>query len=523
MKTKIILLSLALLAVSCSSDIFSVNGVHGNASGGIGHEMIELGKQLEDPYTVENMTKALAALYPTKADVAKVDATDLYVRFLPKDEDEYKVLESLGLTLLDHPMDYEIVREGDYYHDPGVDESDITWQYSVVPADFSFPKGIKYELLDDCYISEHDPSTKADGIDWTAVERESFKLTGNSAMLEERTKAEWVQPHGRITIEDEKYDTEPFGVKGVRVSCNVFVKIANAFTDDEGYYKINTYFSASPRYRLVFKNIKGFALGMNLILVPSSISTLGKSGPEGCSVNINASSERKLFSRCVVNNAGYDYFNACSENGEKMKTPPSNLRLWLFQTFNMSLPAMMQQGALIDGSKLADFMGPIYTAIVKMFLPDVILGLKGLDDYSSIYAAALHQFAHGSHLSQVGASWWTNLVTFDVMSFITSGGIAYGSGTETNSNYCEIGEMWAYYAQTVLYRERYPDSPESFGTEHWFSPQVCLYLDERGLNRFKLFKAFTSDVTSRDLLQTKLLGLYPESKSVINQAFNRYN
>ena len=84
----------------------------------------------------------------------------------------------MGLTLLDHPVDFEIVREGDYYHDPEVDKDAITWQYAVVDKDFEFPADIKYEILDKCYIPSEEAGTKSGDIDWEAVERESFLLTG---------------------------------------------------------------------------------------------------------------------------------------------------------------------------------------------------------------------------------------------------------------------------------------------------------------------------------------------------------
>ena len=114
--------------------------------------MIVLGGQLEDPYSVENMNLAFAAIHPTKAGRVVLEATHHYVRFLPLDGAQYETLERAGLQLVDHPLDYEIVREGDYYHDPEVPEGQITWQYTVVPKDFVFPQGIRHEVLDDCYI-----------------------------------------------------------------------------------------------------------------------------------------------------------------------------------------------------------------------------------------------------------------------------------------------------------------------------------------------------------------------------------
>ena len=230
----------------------------------VSHDELVLGEKLEDPYTVANMEKAIESLYPTKAGRVRLEATDLYVRFLPKSQEDIDRLEALGADLYDHPFDYAVVREGDWYHDPSLAEDAITWQYAVVPPDFAFPKDIVSEVLDECYLADNLPVTRAsDGIDWAAVERESFRLTGNEALLEPQTKADRNKPSGRITIVDEAYaGGKPFGVAGVRVSCNVFVRFAKAYTDRDGYYSIGKSFSMKPRYRLVFKNAKGFAIGL---------------------------------------------------------------------------------------------------------------------------------------------------------------------------------------------------------------------------------------------------------------------
>jgi len=511
---------LIFLVSSCAGNLLEPLSENVDSSAEPSHEMIVLGKQLDDPYSVANMTKAMESLYPTKAGRVTVEPTDYYVRFLPKDEDEYERLELMGIHMLDHPVDYEIVREGDWYHDPSLEEEQMTWQYAVVDKDFTFPSGIVYEKLEECYIVHDDEQTKADGIDWAAVEREAFRITGNESLLRAGTKAGTGEVSGRITIEDPEFGTDPSGVKGVKVSCNVFVKFAHAYTDEDGYYSMKASFASNPRYRLVFKNKKGFGIGFNFILVPASTSTLGKGNPEGIDVHIRNTSDRKLFTRSVVNNAGYDYFSEC-EASCKSALPPSNLRIWIFNAMSTSSCIMMQQGALIDNSILSRYLGD-YLFLVKMFLPDVTLGLKGQGDYSSIYATAIHEFAHASHFKQVGVSYWDRYIKFILTSFISSGFVTYGVGTEAGHGYCEVGEMWAYYMQTKVYQDRY-DSQKVFGTAYWFSPQIFLNLDERGLTRFKIFGALTSDVTDRDILQSKLVSLYPECKSTINQAFGRYN
>ena len=485
------------------------------------HEMIVLGNQLEDPYSVGNITRALQRLYPARAGEIKVETTDLYVRFLPENEEQFERLLTLDLELLDHPVDYEIVRDGDYYHDPELPEDEITWQYAVVPSDFIFPEGIRCEVLDRCHIAEHAVVTRADGIDWNEVERESFRMTGNAAFLAPETRAGDGCPTGRIAIVDDQLDSEPIGVAGVRVTCNVFVKFASAYTDEGGYYRIGRHFSANPRYRLVFRNKKGFAMGFNFLLVPASMSTLGKHSPDGWSTVITRKSHRMLFARCVVNNAGYDYYESCDGGDMRIMRPPGNLRIWLLRSMNSSSCVMLQQGAGIDNTVVGKFLGE-YSTVVKKFLPDITLGIKGKEDYASLYGAAIHEMAHASHYMQVGNAYWDKLMGYVLTSFVTSGGVSYGVGNEKDHGYCEIGEMWAYYVQTRFHRDRYPDSAQSFGTSFWFSPQIFFYLDERGLNRFRIFAALTSDIHDRTNLQQRLCNLYPEYKNAINQAFLRY-
>lgn len=518
--------ALLLVAVSCDGSLLlpfagEVVDIEGNA---VEHGMIVLGSRLEDPYSIENISKAVASLYPTRSDRVVMDPTDMYIRFLPADENEYDELEAAGITMLDHPVNYEILREGDYYHDPGVPEGRITWQYTVIGIDEPYPEHIEHEILDYCYIPEHAPSSKADdGMDWASVEREAFRLTGNAGMLAPDTRASGsASPSGRITILDEKCSETPEGLKGVRVSCNSFVKFANAYTDEDGNYSMDKSFSSNPRYRIVYKNKLGFAIGFNLVLIPSSYSTLGKNAPSGLDFNISSSSDRKLFTRSAVNNAAYDYYKKCAEEGGSMKTPPSNLRIWLFQNLRRSSAVMMQQGVLVDEGLIADYLGE-YTFLLKMFLPDVTIGLKDINDFAGIYSLTVHELAHASHFMQAGKDYWNRYAKFIMKSFVSSGFVTYGTGAEDDHGYCEVGEMWAYYVQNLYYNSRYGDSDTVFGTGYWFYPQLFMYLDERGLGKFKIYAALTSDIYDRTMLQKKLTSLYPQFKSAITQAFVRYN
>ena len=486
------------------------------------HGMIELGEKLEDPYTVENMREALATVYPTKAGRSDITATDLYVRFLPEDDSQLQTLQERGVYLLDHPMDYRIVREGDYYQDPEVGEDAITWQYAVVSRDFRFPEGLCYELLDECYISEHDPATRADpDIDWTKVEEEAFRLTGNEDLWVPPTKATAGAPEGRITIEDPLFcDGKPFGVAGVKVVANVFVKIEMAYTDRDGYYRMDRPFSGNPRYRLVFSNERGFKIGFNFVIIPASVSTLGAGGPEGVDFHVTADSDPALFRRCCVNNAAYDFYSRCTDTDLDILPPPEDLRIWIFPDLTCSSASMLHHGAFLDNKIIQAYLGA-YLPLIKIFLPDITLGTKE-QGYAGIYSVTVHELSHASHYAQVGNGYWSPYVNYVLQSFVTEGGSAYGSGMGEGASYCELGEMWGYFMQASLYKDRYGGQMPAYGSTFWFKPDILRYLYERGMSRGEIYRALNAGVTSIDDFKEELVSLYPERESWILQTFRNY-
>ena len=523
MRGKICLVLTALAMLSCSKEGMETDaGSARERINSIPHEMIVLGRRLENPYKTDNMAKALASLYPAKAGLVAVEPTDLYVRFLPKNQHELDMLKEADIVLMDHPLDYDILVEGDWYHDPEVPDGNITWQYAVVPVGFDFPD-IEYQIIHNCYIPDESADTRSSGIDWEAVERQAYIITGNEDRLNDAavTKSGKVTPSGRITIVDEGANGgKPFGVAGVRVSCNSFVRFAHTYTDRDGYYQMPKQFSANLRYRLVFENEKGFSIGFNLVLVPASVSTLGKAGPEGVSAEISPASETKLFRRCVVNNAAYDYISRCRYEDMDILPPPYDLRIWILHSLEVSSAVMLHHGALVESEMLASFFGN-FASLLKYFMPDITLGAKGNDDYASIYSTVCHELAHSSHFAQVGTAYWNKYIKYIIESYIATGDV-YGDGQGTDAGYCGIGESWAYYLESLMYKERYGGSVPSFGSSYWFYPQIFRYLDERGMSRSDLFSVLEGNVVTKEDLKTALIRNYPLKRTIIEQAFGRY-
>lgn len=481
----------------------------------VSHGMIGLGRELENPYSVTNMSAALAGTYPTRAAV-ELTATDRYVRFLPKTGEDFELLQSLGLELFDYPLDREIVMDGDYYHDPSVPAGEITWQYSVVPANFKFPEGILHEVLEDCFIPEEGVQTKGfEDVDWDAVERRSFEATGNGAMLPALTRAKAKsKPSGRITIVDDKLG-KAVGVAGVKMVANVFVKVSTTYTDAQGNYSFPAKFSAKPKYSICFQNKLGFTIGMNLVLVPASVSAIGKDDPEGVDVKIDSGSDKTLFRRCVVNNAAYDYIQACSTNG--VTAPPKNIRFWILNSLRPSSAVMMHQGAIIDNKLVTNYLDVI-RAVIQVFSPDITIGSKDKNGkYADLYTTAIHEIAHASHFNKVRTDYWNILATYELSSYFMTGS-CYGSGSGEKAGYCGVAEMWAYYVENKFAKDRYGiNAHDGYGL--WFHPECLMTLDEGGITMEEMCAALTPSVTSIEEYKEELARICPSKKSLITSAF----
>ena len=521
MKWFIRLLLPALVLASCDKEagtpLTEDPGSTGERVVALSHGAMELGQRLDNPYSRANMAKAVSRVYPTRSEV-DVPANFLYVRFLPKSDDDFVTLMDLGAELFDHPLDREILVDGDYYHDPSVPEEEISWQYAVVPVDFRFPDGIERETLEECFIPEEGVVTRGfEDVDWDSVEECSFRSTGNGDLLRVQTRAKAkTRPSGKITIKDEKLK-KTVGVSGVKIVANVFVKVSTTYTDAQGNYSFPAKFSAKPKYSLCFQNKLGFTIGMNLVLVPASVSTLGKNDPDGVDLTIDSKSDKTLFRRCAVNNAAYDHYQRCPSLG--VSAPPKNLRFWILNNLRASSTLMMHHGAILDSKLVSNFL-EAYKIVVQVFSPDITIGSKNKNGkYDELYSTATHELAHASHFVNVRSSYWNILASYVLSSYFTTGE-CYGTGNGEDAGYCEVAEMWAYHYENMIYKERYGGNPKD-GCSNWFHPEILTTLEEGGVTRAQIFSSLKPSVTGLQALKDELINVCPAKKTLITNTFKK--
>jgi len=270
--------------------------------------------QRTNPYTLSNMRMAYNNLGYA---ALPVNATNLYVRFLPNSVEQLSTLDSImdvqNLELFDTPMDYDVLQEGDYYQDPSIPDSLVTWQYAVVTTNFQAPTGITYQVLSQIHIPNDD---------YTALETEGERLasiqdsiicsnSGGGSNVARKINPSFYQecdpgyhwdatlhqcvpdnppppsppppapdvqvPAGLITVTDNNLGTFP-GVRNARLVAKRWFKIERTYTDNNGHFQFTKRFKHKVKINVKFKNsicnirgIRGVRIWQSLYVINKTI------------------------------------------------------------------------------------------------------------------------------------------------------------------------------------------------------------------------------------------------------------
>lgn len=224
---------------------------------------ILLGGKLNNPYdpilmqtAYSNLQqKGITSIYPVD-----IRPTHYYVKFKPRTWDEYDDLkEDSTLELSDIPYDYEITRNGNYYHDPAINDTLPTYQYATVPAGFHFNDTIPYDIISPLYVPEVDNSllgtSDQNELFVEKLLNEAYNLTGNyedTIPLENYTERKYF-PSGRIQIFDTRLNSI-YGMEGLKVTARRWFIVYPAYCDRFGQYIMSKRFTRPCNYAAWFEH-----------------------------------------------------------------------------------------------------------------------------------------------------------------------------------------------------------------------------------------------------------------------------
>lgn len=402
-----------------------------------------IGDKLRNPYSLEVMKQACDMLYPPTRGEAPVSDSLIvpnvkYVRFLPTDSVEYRLLMDSDLELFNYPLDYDILGDPSDYHDPNLPPEQITWQYTVVPIEQTLPSVNRVEVLGTGFIPNSGKNTIGN-VDLTAVERCANILVFNGGSTTSTPATVTAPCTGKIRVYDTANSCN-VGVKGVKVRARYYWKIRTVYTNEEGayYMSMGDFEGLNPRFELRFENKYGFKLGYNVELIMPQTFNM-KDTHSFTFKDSDAGKDYKAWVLGTINNAAYDWYKRCETEG--IPTPPSDLYIWAMEMAGGAACPMLHHGTFntsgLSLATLATFLfGPDFGFVTDVWLsilfntiaPDVFV--FGVDNTmtSNLYKNTCHELAHATHFQQLGeevldrAFWWADVINYEVTCGVLNGG-----------------------------------------------------------------------------------------------------
>ncbi len=357
--------------------------------------MLKLGKQLDNPYSVETMKEAWNNIQQNNSSYrmmgAGITTTHLYLKFKPQNEEELSLLqEDSTLTLYTHPLDYEILGDGDYYHDPEIPDSLPTYQYCAVPADKVLPAGVSHEVLAKLFIPDEDPDDEgkrfASGETTDALVDEALRITDNLEPDEDqgnqRRRRKW-RPQGSVQVyhsfsENKNRNSRYIPVQGAVVRARRWFTTRKGTTDADGKFSCNGRFRRAANYSIRWEryhfSIRSGTLGQAVYNGPKKRGGWNlKLGRQGS----NFVKDKQQYYALIFQAAHFYYY------GDRMGlTSPSRNSWWKKQ---LKIAARAKNGSSSHVHQRTLYWG-------------ADISLQKYGNYSDlVFATTIHELAHGAH------------------------------------------------------------------------------------------------------------------------------
>ena len=226
-----------------------------------------LGPPLENPYSVENMKKALKSLKKSsRAELPgdyEVKTTHYYVKFLPENEAH---LDSLSLDedliLYDYPLDRKIKKLGHYYIDPDAPKDKPMPLDASVEVDDELPQSVPYEILSHLHFPNDygdyefiESGHRRRSYFTESLVDESLRLTNHWEEVVTPAKnarsRKWT-PWGTIKTYDSSEGSN-IPVEGIKVRARRWFTTHTSITNSSGYYRCDGSFRRPANYSLKFE------------------------------------------------------------------------------------------------------------------------------------------------------------------------------------------------------------------------------------------------------------------------------
>lgn len=194
MKTKFVLVTAIffMIFLSCSKDTEVISNLdqattqlRSGRTAGRSQSVIDISQTRErgrynNPYYIGTIKAAYIKLQSLGQITATYNITPnaLYVRYLPKDENDFYLLETTSPTeLFEYPLQENDIQNNEEHHydDGTLSDGQLPFQYTVCTIGQVLPN-FEADILDTLFLNHINPIISDD--DWRKIETEAFISTG---------------------------------------------------------------------------------------------------------------------------------------------------------------------------------------------------------------------------------------------------------------------------------------------------------------------------------------------------------
>ncbi len=229
---------------------------------------IILGNKLNNAYSIENMTQAYRTIKSNQALSRNTNSLVLpdsitmqqilvsnakYIRVLPRNDEDFDSLREAYDTIdfSDFPLNYNITQYGNYYQDPTLPDTQITWQYAVLKKTENISTYFQQEVLNDnIFLPENSPYFEQFPQSfWDNLEATALQIAGQGDLVVNPSdpSAGRYRPNGNIQALDDQL-RQNIGLEGAKVMAFTGWRRSKAYTDINGNFSGNHRFITKCEY-----------------------------------------------------------------------------------------------------------------------------------------------------------------------------------------------------------------------------------------------------------------------------------